>query len=152
MAIYRIGVVPKAGVNVANTVMWQIRSPATKRTRILEIGVSVAVSPTTAPRFAIARDTAVGATPTSSLFLANDPADPAALTNLDTAWGTAPTFTTTGPFLGPVAALPVTAGAFYIWTFPNPLVLANSAGLVIANLAATGATLGSFTFYAVVDE
>lgn len=142
----------KAGVNTANTVMWMIRTASADRVRIREIGISVEVAPTTPPIFVLARPTGLGATPTNTAFAADDPAAPAAVTLLDTAWVTPPTFTTTGPFLRRIA-LPVTAGSGIVWCFSGEgLIVPVSSGLIIANAAASGATLGSFGLYIALDE
>src|SRR5262245_49183233 len=135
----------KAGVNTANTVMWQLRAP-TRRTRLYELGIFCETAPTTAPQFVLARATAGGTSTTSTLGQALDPNDAAGTSTLDSAWSSAPTFTTSGPFLRRMA-LPVTAGSGIIWTWPDqPLVITTTATtfLVIANAAASGATLGQF--------
>lgn len=149
---YELGV-SKAGVNTANTVMWQLRAP-TRRTRLYELGIFVEVAPTTAPQFVLARATAGGTSTTSTLGQALDPTDAAATSTLDSAWSAAPTFNTAGPFLRRLA-LPITAGAGIIWTWPDqPLVITSTATtfLVIANAVATGATLGQFSVYCRFDE
>lgn len=149
---YEVGV-SKAGVNTANTVMWQLRAPS-RRTRIYEIGIFVETAPTTAPQFVLARATAGGTSTTSTLGQARDTTDAASTSTLDSAWSSAPTFSTTGPFLRRMA-LPVTAGSGIIWTWPDqPLVITTTATtyLVVANAAATGATLGQFSMYCCFDE
>lgn len=148
---YNVGV-SKAGVNAANTVMWQLRAP-TRRTRIFELGIFVETAPTTAPQFVLARATAGGTSSTSTLGLALHPEAPAATTTLDSAWSSAPTFATAGPFIRRMS-LPVTAGSGIIWTWPDGLIITTTAttNLVIANAAASGATLGLFSTYADWDE
>lgn len=149
---YEVGI-SKAGVNTANTVMWQLRAPS-RRTRIYEIGIFVETAPTTAPQFVLARATAGGTSSTSTLGQPLDPGDAAATSTLDSAWSSAPTFTTSGPFIRRMS-LPVTAGAGIIWTWPRqPLVITTTAttNLVIANAAASGATTGQFSCYITFDE
>jgi hypothetical protein len=149
---YETGV-SKAGVNTANTVMWALRAP-TRRTWLHELGIFVDTAPTTAPQFVLARNTAGTVTAsTTSVGLACVPEASTGTTTLDSAWTAAPTFTTTGPFIRRVA-LPVTAGAGVIWTWPDGLVITTTATtfLVIANAAASGATLGQFSVYASWEE
>jgi hypothetical protein len=135
----------KAGVNVANTVMWMLKTAATDRCHIREITIGVASAPTTAPNFVLARHTALGTSSTTVLGTALDPADPAATTTFDSAWSSAPTFATGGPFLKNLP-LPVTAGGAMVWTFAygECIIVPVSAGLVIANVNASGSTVGSF--------
>lgn len=148
---YEIGIA-KAGVNTANTVVWQLRSP-TRRTVLYELGIFVDTAPTTAPQFVIARALTAGTSTTSTLGQALVPEAPAATATVDSVWSAAPTFTTAGPFIRRMT-LPVTAGSGIIWTFPEGLVVTSTAttGLIIANAAATGATLGQFSIYASWDE
>jgi hypothetical protein len=146
MGAYASVSVAKAGVNTANTVMWQLKTAAGERARITEVGIFITVAPTTAPQFVLARSTGLGTSTTSIAGTALDPADGASTVTLDTVWSAAPTFTTTGPFLRGMG-LPVTAGSGIIWTFPDPLIVAVSSGLCIANAVASGATLGSMTCY-----
>lgn len=154
MGVYRGSVNARAGVNTANTPYFQLKTAAGERAMIKEFGITVSVAPSTAPQFALARSTATGTSSTTVLGTAADPAEPAALTTLDSAWSVAPTFNTAGPFLW-AATMPVTAGAGYVWVAPDDrsrIVVPVSSGLILANIAAAGATLGSFSFYVVWDE
>jgi hypothetical protein len=149
---YEAGV-SKAGVNAANTVMWALRAPS-RRSWLHEVGVFVDSAPTTPPQFVLARNTA--GTITASTSTTGIPCVPEASTGttlLDSAWSSAPTFSTTGPFMRRIT-LPVTAGAGVIWTWPDGLIVNTtlSTTLVIANLVAAGATLGQFTMYASWQE
>jgi hypothetical protein len=146
-SLYTVGL-NKAGVNTANTVMWQLKTAAADRMHIRELGIFVNTAPTTAPLFALARSTALGTATTSVLGQAMDNGDPAATGLAESAWSSAPTFATGGPFLR-LAGLPVTAGSGLIWTFAygECIVVPVSAGLCIANINASGATLGNFVFY-----
>ena len=143
----------KAGVNTANTVMWQLKAAAADRLHIREIGIFVSGAPTTAPLFALARSTALGTSSTSTLGQALDTGDPAATGTLDSAWSSAPTFNTAGPFIR-LAGLPVTAGSGVIWTFAygECIVVPVSAGLCIANVNASGATVGNMVVYVTWTE
>lgn len=148
---YAVAPAAKAGINTANSAMWQIRAGASARLYLRELGVFVASAPTTAPVLVLGRASAVGTSSATVTPLPVDPNETASSTIVDTAWSVAPTFSTTGPWLR-LAALPAAAGAGMIWTFDQPIELNVSTGLVIANLNAAGATLGSFGFYASFDE
>lgn len=144
----------RVGINTANSAYFQLRpTGTTQRCYVVEIGVNVAVAPTTAPALYVARSTAVG---TSSATLAGQPLEPndaASIATFDTTWSVNPTFSTTN-FLR-YGGLAVTAGGMLIWTFyDKPIVLAasTSAGLVIANANASGSTTGTFTAYMAWDE
>jgi hypothetical protein len=80
--------------------------------------------------------------------IAQDVADGAALSSfIVTGQTTVPTFATAGPWLR-VAGLPLTLGAGLIWAFGDAgLVVPLSGSMLIANLNASGATLGSFDMY-----
>lgn len=143
----------KAGVNTANTVMWQLRTATTTRARVFEIGISIAVAPAAAPSWRLARATALGATPTTQAAEEEDPGGPSAITLLDTAWGTAPTPSATNMRL---YATPITAGSGIVWTWPDhrPLIIPNAvaSGLCVVNANASGTTAGSFNIYLVFEE
>jgi hypothetical protein len=140
-----------AGVNTANTVLANLKSPSTNRLRVLEVGVFLSVAPTTAPDLVLARMNAVGTgTITATANGAHDSAEPNSAGSLETAWATTrPTFLTT--YLRR-SGLPLTVGAGIIWTFAQPLLIPISAGLCLANILASGATLGNFTGYFNWDE
>lgn len=152
MAVYSAGF-SVAGVNTANSTLVNLKTASTDRAELLEVGVFLSVLPTTTPDLVIARMLAVGTGAiTSTASVANDPADAAAATVVETAWATTrPTFTTTGPFARR-GGIPLTLGNGIIWTFPVPMKAAVSTGIVLANVAASGATLGNFTGWFVWNE
>jgi hypothetical protein len=114
----------KAGVNAANTQMFMIRAGAGQSTFLLELAVSVAVSPTTGPSWRLNRPTAAGTA--------------------------APTAATTDMR---VYATPNAIGSGIVWTwYDRPLRIPAATGLILINANAAGATLGSFNFYALVQE
>ena len=143
----------KVGINTAGPQLyWQLRSGATYRLRILEIGISVAVAPTTAPLFQISRATAtLGTASTSLTGVAVDPNDATGTGILESAWSSGPTINTTYTRM---FGLPASAGAGFIWTWPidSPLILPVSNGLQITNANASGATTGTFAAYVLWDE
>lgn len=151
MARYSVGV-NRAGVNTANTVLAELRASSSARVRLLEVGVSIAVAPTTAPRFVLARPTNSPAGGTNNVPVGDDAGDGASLSTFYlTGQSTVPTFATSGPWVR-VLGLPVTLGASLLWTFPEGLWLALSGSILLANLNASGATLGSSDIYFAWDE
>lgn len=144
MALYSLGSrTSNVTINVAN---WELRSTATDRLFIREIGIFLAAA--TASTFALGRPAAVGVTPTSPVtILAEDPGNPAGTGQVALAWGTAPTAPTGASYLRRVA-LPATIGAGVIWTWQNGLVVPISSSIAIYNLTATGVA----DIYVVVDE
>lgn len=153
MASYAVSV-NRAGVNTANTVLSELRAASTARAILRQVKITMAVLPTTAPRFVLARTTNSPAGGTSVAGIALDGADAAALTShFNTGQSTAPTFTTGGPWIE-VGGLPLTLGAGLVWSYPGTLgiVIATSGSLVLANLNASGATLGSFDISLIWEE
>jgi len=152
MATYQVAL-NRAGVNAANAVLAELRAAGSDRAVLREVGISMAVLPTTAPRFVLARPNNVSAGGANNVPLPSDPADGAAASSfILTGQTTVPTFAIAGPFLK-VAGLPLTLGAGLIWTFPGEgLVVPLSGSLLLANLNASGATLGSFDIYAIWEE
>lgn len=149
MAIYSVSQT-RAGINSANSAMWNLWAP-TRPLFIREVGVSIAVAPSTAPVWALARATARGTQSTEVTPLAHDPQAVAATARFDSAWSVQPTFANTAPWIRALG-MPVTAGGALIWTFPAPITIAAGTGLLIFNIAASGATLGTMYAYAEYDE
>lgn len=140
----------RAGINTAGPQLyWQLRSNASARLRIIELGISISVAPTTAPLFQISRATAsLGTASTTLTGQALDAADVTATGIFESAWSAAPTINTT---YHRMFGLPVTAGGGFIWAWPtdSPLILPASAALQITNANASGATTGTFAAYIV---
>lgn len=143
----------KAGVNAVNTTMWQLKTTTATRARVFEIGLSIAVAPSNAPSWRLARATALGTSTATVTAEEEDPGGPAAVTVLDTTWSANPTVSATNMRL---YATPVTPGSGIVWTWPDhrPLIIPNAAasGLCIVNTIAAGAVLGSFNIYCVFEE
>lgn len=154
MAFYSVAV-SRAGVNTANTVLVELRTAATARAAIREVQIWMATLPTTAPRFVLARTTNTPAAGTAVTPIGHDPADGAALTAYyNTGQTTVPTFATAGPW-PKVGGLPLTLGAGLVWSWPWPtggFVIPTSGSVVIANLNASGATLGAFDMHVTWEE
>lgn len=141
----------KAGVNAANTFMWQLRTAAGSRARIFEIQLSAAAAPTTGPSWRLARAATLGVTPTTVTPEEQDLGGGAATTLLDSAWAGPPTAATSDLRR---YATPNTIGSGIVWTWPDhrPLILPVSSGLVIINANATSTTPGSFNITIVFEE
>lgn len=154
MGLYLGAVNARAGVNTANTVLFQLRTNANDRLYVKYIVWTVTTAPTNAPQLLVARATATG---TSSTTVAGQPADSAEVAssaNLDSAWSAAPTFTTAGPFLMSVT-IPTTAGSQFVWFAPDDrsrIVIPASGGLVFACANASGATVGAHALSVAWEE
>lgn len=139
----------RAGINTANSPVASLANTGTtERLYVMEIGIGVAVAPTTAPMFYLSRATARGTQTATLAGQAHDGGDGASSGTVDSTWSANPTFSTAN-FMR-MGGLAVTAGGFLIWTFyDKPIVIDKTAasGLVIANANATGATLGTFAGY-----
>ncbi len=146
-ARYAVGL-NRAGVNTANTVLAELRAAATARVFVEEFGISMAVLPTTAPRFVLTRPNNSPVGGTNNVPNPLDVADAASLSSFFlTGQSTAPTFVTAGPYIQ-AGGLPLTLGAGLLWTFPGQgLAIPLGGSLLLANLNASGATLGSFDLY-----
>jgi hypothetical protein len=99
----------------------------------------------TAQQLGFGRAAAVGITPVNVLFQAEDPGDPASLTNGSLSWATSPTI--------PAQYfrrfnLPATVGAGIVLTFPRGVLIAVSVACVLWNIATS---VGS-DVWAVIDE
>lgn len=145
MARYSVSVITPAAASGAAYAT--LHTAATARARIQEIGYYTTAA--TASRVAIGRKNNTPVATTSVLGQAEDPADAAAVTNLDTAWSTAPT--TPAQFLRR-GSLVASIGAGTIWSWPigKELVIPVSDWLVIWN---DGAGAGSaLALYVVWEE
>lgn len=135
------------GAAATNAAIFDIRTSANIRTRVLEIGLfstaATAVTPT------IERQTTLGTTSTTFTPSADEPNDPTAQTVIGTAWSVAPAGSTTLQFRR--IALPANIGAGVIWTFGGSgLIIPVSSSIVIMNrLGTTGPVMNG---YVVIDE
>lgn len=135
MALYTLGFSSAAAA--AGAAYATIHTPAGVRARILEIGL--ACNAATASPVGLIRASNTPVATTSQIGQAEDPADGASVTNVDTTWSTAPTI---GTLFLRKFGLPATIGAGVIWGWPDgaPLVIAASSWLVLWNF---GASAGS---------
>lgn len=140
----------KAGVNTANTIMWQLRAASTERIELLELSISVKTAPTTAPSWRLNRGTALGTSSATVVPQQEDATDDAASSLLDTAWSVNPT---AGSVDLREFGHPATIGSAIVWTFYNkPMRVERSTGMLIINGNASGPTLGLFVVTATFDE
>lgn len=126
----------------------EIKTTATDRAYVTEIGVSVAVAGAS-PSVGLIRANAVGVTPTSpKTAQAEDTAALATGVTSAVAWGTQPTLPGTPIYFRRVA-LPATLGAGWVWTWPSdgPLVIPVSAALLIDLVAISSAVATAIDWY-----
>jgi hypothetical protein len=129
MAIYSMS--QRTIVTSAAAATWEIRTVATLRSQILEVGFSQVTA--VAGTYGLGRPQAIGVTPTSpQTFISEDAGEPAGNTNACVAWGTPPTVPLN--FFRRVTC-PATIGAGVIWTFPRGLIIATSSSLILWVLA-----------------
>jgi hypothetical protein len=144
----------RSGTNSAGTEYFCLQAnSAAANARIREIGINIAVAPTTAPAFYLSRQTVAG---TATTTLAGQPNDPSTTVtssyNFITNSGNG-TFSTS-LFLR-YGGLATTAGGMLIWTFyDEPLIIipGSGNGIAIVNANASGSTVGTFDCYATWDE
>lgn len=128
-----------------------LRAPATEQMKLRELGIFLQAA--TATRLALARASAVSATPTGNFAGQNkQPGAPASGSTLVTGWTTPPTVAA-GLFRR--VSLPAAIGAGIIWTWPadDPLTVGLGsaiAELCIINLVAAAPSL--FDFYAIWED
>jgi hypothetical protein len=142
----------KAGVTATASIMWQLRTTATQRVWIYEIGVSIATAPTTGPSWSINRPLTLGTSTATIVGQQEDPGVVAPVTLLETTWSAAPTRAATPNPLRRYAT-PNSIGSGIVWTwYDQPLVVPVSSGLQIWNDNAAGTTAGAFNIYIVFGE
>lgn len=151
MAIYQ-ATFSIAGVNAVDAVLFNLKTAASDRAILREVGLFVEVAPTSAPAFGLKRMNAVGTgTITASTQGTTDPAEGASPTALETAWATTRPTVTGGSFRR--TFVPAVVGNGVIWDFTNRgIIVPLSAGLCGVNLNASGATVGQFGGYVVWED
>lgn len=141
-----------AGVNAADGVLFNLKTAASDRAKVLQVGFFIETAPTNPPIFGIRRMLAVGTGAiTLATVIGHDPADGTAATGLETAWATTrPTVTGGSATRG---AVPAAIGNGIIYDFTSaPLILAVSTGLCGLMRNAAGVTLGVLGGYVRWDE
>jgi hypothetical protein len=151
MAVYSAGF-SVSGVNTANSVLAQLRAAATgSRPRLLECGIFIAVAPTTAPVIGLGRTAGAGTTPTQVASEKADPAEATASTLVDTGWATRPVLSA-APYIRRMTLVNA-IGNGVIWPFYDiDLLLALSGTIGFVDIAASGATTGTFDGYFTWEE
>jgi hypothetical protein len=144
----------KAGVNTADTIMWEIRPGSNDDVYVYEIGLSIASAPINGPQWRVVRSTTVGTASSQATPVLEGPGSNTANARLDLTWSANPTTAAQGANtdLRRFTTSP-TIGNGIVWTwYDQPLYVAAGAGLCIVNGIATGTTLGSFQIYVRFDE
>jgi hypothetical protein len=125
MAIYSFAQRTSSGT--AATAAWEIRTTASMRAKILEIGISQNAG--TAGVYGFGRPQAIGVTPTSpQTVLAEDNQEVAGNSTIAVAWGTGPTVPSN---YARRLSCPATIGAGVIWTFPRGYIVGVSNSAII---------------------
>ena len=134
-----------AGVNAANTILANLRAAAANRIRLLELAVWIELAPTIAFTLQLERMNTVGTGAiTSVVAAAADPGDSAGAAVVETAWVTTRPTRLATPLGLRRCQLAASIGSGWIWDFTNrPLVIATSGGLMLNQVSAAGATLGT---------
>lgn len=139
-----------AGVNTANTPLLNLKATSSRPLRILRVGVFYSVLSTNAQELALKRMNGVG-TGTITSTAGADFENGTSVGVLETAWATTkPTMTGTR-FAREL--IPLTIGAGFIWDFgPNGILIPVSGGMVLEQITASGATLGTLNGFVHWDE
>jgi voltage-gated potassium channel Kch len=151
MAIYH-ATFSAAGVNAADGVLFNLKTAATDRAILREVGFFIETASTNAPQYGLKRMSAVGTgTITTATAGLSDSGDGAASCTLETAWATARPTVTGGAFRRAMVANTIGNGIIFDFTNRGILVPV-SAGLCGVMLNAAGATLGVHGGYVVWEE
>ena len=134
-----------AGVNTANSILANLKAAASNRIRLLEVAVWVELASTTALTLQLERMNAVGTGAITSVAGAPaDPGDSAGVAVMETAWATTRPTRLATPLGLRRCQLAASIGSGWIWDFTNrPLVIPVSGGLMLNQVSAAGATLGT---------
>lgn len=129
-------------------VLADIRTTATDRVFLRELGVSVGVAGA-APTVGIVRPSTIGTASTTAAGQPDDVADPAATAVMGSAWSGAPTLAATPIHLRRVT-LPASLGAGWVWTWPpgEELVVPISSSLIVYLIGLSAATATAVDVYA----
>jgi hypothetical protein len=143
MALY--GLSQRTTATAAASANWEIRSAATNKPRIMEIGISQVTA--VAGSFGLGRPGAIGVTPTSpqNFVAEGDASAPTSLSTAAVAWATGPTVPTNFNRRITCAA---TIGVGVIWTFPRGMDIAVSSSVIVWIIA----TAPTCDQWAVIDE
>lgn len=141
-----------AGVNSADAVLFNLKTAASDRAWIREVGFFIEVASTNAPQYGLKRMNAVGTGAiTVTTAALSDSADGAASAGLETAWATTRPTVTGGSFRRAMVANTIGNGVIFDFT-NRPLIVPVSAGICGVMLNASGATTGTHGGYVVWEE
>lgn len=144
----------KAGVAVADTVMWQLKPGANDDIYIYEIGLSIATAPTNGPQWRVCRSSTTGTSSTTATPVLEDGGSNPAQSRLDLTWSAAPTVAAQSAFTDFrrfTTTATIANGVVWTW-YDKPLCVPAGTGLSIVNGISAGAAVGSFQVYARLDE
>ena len=143
MSLY--GLSQRTTATVAASASWEVRSAATNKPRIMELGISQVTA--VAGTYGIGRPGAIGITPTSpqNFVAEGDAGAPTSLSTAAVAWGTGPTVPTNFNRRLTCAA---TIGVGAIFSFPRGMDISTSGSVIVWIIA----TAPVCDVYAVVDE
>jgi hypothetical protein len=139
MALYTVSVRTPAAA--ANAPYCDLRTVASDRVRVREIGISVATA--VASSVGLIRPNAVGTATSPVALQPQDPNDPAATATVGIAWSPAPTLAATPIYLRRTV-IPATIGSAFIWPWypAQELIVPVNSSLLLWNFgAAAGAPL-----------
>lgn len=141
-----------AGVNSADAVLFNLKTAASDRAILREVGFFIEVASTNAPQYGLKRMNAVGTGAiTVTTAALSDTGDGAASAGLETAWATTRPTVTGGSFRRAMVANAIGNGVIFDFTNRGILVPV-SAGVCGVMLNASGATTGTHGGYVVWEE
>jgi len=134
--------------------MWVVHPGTGDDCYVFEIGISIAVAPTTGPMWRLAKTTALGTVTGSVTPVLEDGGSNAANSRLDQTWSANPTAGTQASNVDLRRYTPTNAiGNGIVWTwYDKGLYVPAGGGLALINGNAAGTTLGSFHVYVRLDE
>jgi hypothetical protein len=131
MAIYSLAL--RTTVFTATTTANHVLALATASNRPKILEYSYIQLTAVASQIGVGRPQANAGTPTNVLFQADDPGDPASVTNGAIAWVTSPTV----PLIYHRRWNGTLASVGVVWTFPRGLIVPTSGSIVCWNIATT---------------
>jgi hypothetical protein len=125
MALYEIGVVTTAPTSAFAYAQIHTGAPRVRIKEIHLVNTQAVMS-----QIGLVRASGVGTQSATSLGQPRDPAETASATSVETAWSVQPTG---GALYLRRATLAAVIGNGVIWSFPDPLIMPASAGLLLWN-------------------
>lgn len=125
---------------------WELKAGASRRPRILELGINVALGTTANPCY-IGWSSSPGTQSSPVSLLAENPDDPASVCTVAVAWSVNPSVPST--FLR-VWCPSSSIKECILWTFPEGIPISSSFSLILWNTVLAGGA--SYNVHVVVDE